>query len=772
MSVIGIDLGTTSSTVAVIRAGGIDIVVNEVSNRRTPSVVGFTPKLRMIGEAGYTQRQRNLKNTISGVKRIIGRNFKDPKLKEELSRLGGCNWIELQDGSIGAEVSLRNRRQTFTSQQITAMLLAHLKRTCEGFTKTRAANAVISVPNYFTDAERRAVLDAAKIAQINCLGVINDISAVALLYGFYRESENINSKVMFLDVGASDVSVAIAHFTPNQCLMLASTSNAFTGGLDLDHILAEYFASRFQEKSRHNVRTNERAWQRLMDGVEKVKKTLNENDQASLNIECIIEDRDLNDTITRAEYLKLLTSSGILERIAEPINSALAEAGIDKTQLDSVEWVGSAMRAAPLQEYVSKVVGRSLSSTMNAEESVAKGCSLACAIASPLMKLGKKYKLIDTQPVPVTLTWKTFNDSLDTKETSIELFPKKQHYDKAKFVTLARKDAKPFEAVAKYVNPGHFPLPDISKGVVVNARVPHINKEPDANGSRDADVRLKIKLDNNGLTHILEAELVEKKEVEVEIEEKEEAPATTSPPAQQQQQPAQPTQSEQQKTNPEDTVMKDAEPPSSEKPGDVPATDGSGDVAMKDAEPPKPEPPKPKIRKEKQMRTFYTKVGLEVKYTEYTSDEIKKYSENEELLLADDNYAHETANAKNRIEAAMFSTRDNLTTIWQNYSKPEEVEAINQFLTKLEDWLENDGYDESKEEYDKKNSELQTLLSPILGRIQAELKRIEDEKRAEEQKRLEEQKRIEEEKKKAEEEQKRIEEEKKKAEEEQKKSTN
>jgi len=210
--------------------------------------------------------------------------------------------------------------------------------------------------------------------------------------------------------------------------------------------------------------------------------------------------------------------------------------------------------------------------------------------------------------------------------------------------------------------------------------------------------------------------------------------------------------------------MKDAEP-SAEKSGDAPATDGSGDVPMKDAEQPKPEPPKPKIRKEKQVRTFYTKVGLEVKYVECTPEEIKKFSESEELLLADDNYAHETANAKNRIEAAMFSSRDNITTIWEKYSKPEEVEAVNQFLTKLEDWLENDGYDASKEEYDKKHSELQTLLSPILGRLQAELKRIEDEKKAEEQRRLEEQKRIEEEKKKAEEEQKRIEEEQKKAQE-------
>jgi len=154
---------------------------------------------------------------------------------------------------------------------------------------------------------------------VNCLGVINEISAVALLYGFYREVENMNSKVMFIDVGAADVSVAIAHFTPNQCLMLASTSDAFLGGLDLDTILADYFAARFLEKSRLNIKTNERAWQRLMDGVERVKQTLNENEQASLNIECILEERDLNDMITRADYVKLLNDSGLLERLAIPL---------------------------------------------------------------------------------------------------------------------------------------------------------------------------------------------------------------------------------------------------------------------------------------------------------------------------------------------------------------------------------------------------------------------------------------------------------------------
>jgi molecular chaperone DnaK (HSP70) len=507
-----------------------------------------------------------------------------------------------------------------------------------------------------------------------------------------------------------------------------------------------------------------------MDGVEKVKKTLNENEQASLNIECILEERDLNDMITRADYVKLLNSSGLLERLAIPINAAFAEAGLDKSQLDAVEWIGSAMRASPLQDAVAKIVGRQLSSTMNAEESVAKGSSLAAALVSPLIKLNKKYKLIDTQPAPISLTWKTLNDPQDTKETTIELFPRKQHFGKAKFVTLNRKDAKPFELVAQYAYTNIFPLTDVSNGLIASARVANIVKEPDSNGSRDAEIRLKIKLDSNGLTYLQEAELVEKKEIEVEIEEKDETPVV--PPAQPNanQPPAQPNpnqppaQAQNQAPPPqpsEDTVMKDAEPvppPNSE------VQQKEKDVEMKDVEPPKPEPPKPKFRKEKQMRTFYNKVPLEVKYMELSPAEIEKATQAEELLRADDNYAIETLNSKNKLESTIFATRDNLETLYARFTVPEEVTQINEYLMNTEDWCYNEGSDVNKEAYDGRFDQLQKLLAPTKGRYDAELKRIEDERKAEEQRRLEEQKRIEEEKKKQEEEQKRIEEEKKKRE--------
>jgi len=680
MSVIGIDLGTTSSVVAVIRAGGIDIVVNEVSNRRTPSVLGFTDKLRTIGESGFTGRQRNTKNTVSGVKRLLGRKFSDPLLKSELSRLGGCNWVELEDGSVGVEVSLRNRKHTFTTQQLAAMLISHLREACEKYTRTRASNIVLSVPGYYSDSQRRALFDACKIANITCLQLINDLSACALFYGFYRETEKIDSKVMFVDIGAADTSIAIAHFTPGQCQMLAYTYDANLGGFDIDQILADYFAERLQKKIGFDAKKNSRAWQRIMDAVEKVKKTLNENERASINIECINEDKDMNDNITRTDYLELLNKSGLLDKLAVPIKAALAEANLDASQIEFVEWIGSAMRALPFQEGVSRAVGKPLSSTLNAEETVAKGCSLACALVSPLIKLGKKYKFIDIQPTPISLTWRTLNDPSDTKETGIELFPKKQHFGKTKFVTITRKDARPFEFSIAYSQPNENPIPDISNGTVAIGKVNSITKTE--NSTPDAEIRLKIKIEPSGTTNVTEVELVEKKEVEVEV---------PLPPA------------------PQPTPAPATPAPAADPAAPAPATPApeTKDVDMKDAK------EEPKTRKEKQIKTFYSKIPCQVTYKELPNSEIEKGVSLLQTLQKDDQYSIDTLHAKNKLEATALKVRGNLTGVWNGFSTDGESEKINTMSADIEDWLYNEGDDETKEVYEAKIAALAALTDPI-----------------------------------------------------------
>eukprot|EP01125_Pyxidicula_operculata_P009896 TRINITY_DN3256_c0_g2_i1.p1 TRINITY_DN3256_c0_g2~~TRINITY_DN3256_c0_g2_i1.p1 ORF type:complete len:617 (-),score=191.61 TRINITY_DN3256_c0_g2_i1:162-2012(-) len=605
MSVVGIDLGTHSTVVGIVRGGGIDIVVNDVSNRRTPFVCGFGEKQRAIGESGKTQQARNMKHTVSGVKRLLGRKFSDPTLKKELYRYGGCNFVELPDGGIGIEASLRYKKQTFTTQQLTGMFLAHLAKVSEAFTSQKFAHAVISVPGYFTDAQRLAVFDAAKIAGISCLSVINELSALAIAYGFYKTDIEKPLQVMIIDFGATTLSVAIAEFTKEKCEILGTAYDPHLGGYDIDELLADYFAKRFLDKYKLDVKANPRAWQRILDAVEKTKKSLNENESAGISIECILEERDLNDRITKAEYISLLEQSGILSRVVEPLKTVLQATGLEAKNLHAIEWVGSAMRAVPIQDAVVKFIGRPLSATMNVEEAVAKGCALQCAILSPLLKV-RDYKLIDIQQYPINLTWKTLNESDDSK--TVELFPLKQQYGKSKYITFTRKGAKPFEMTASYANPSGILIPDTGNGNVVHAVISNINKEADKDGNKDAEVRVKVRLAHNGLCSLVSAELVEEKEYTVEVPVEEEKKDEKKDEKKEEKKPEDPA------TPPP--------APAAQPEGEEVKKDGDGDTIMKDAV-----PEKPKTITQTKVKTVYTNIPMECKYVQLSDADVKKFKE-------------------------------------------------------------------------------------------------------------------------------------------------
>jgi len=690
MSVVGIDFGAHSSVVAVVKQGGIDVITNDVSNRRTPTVVGFSDKKREIGEAGKTQQARNIRNTVACLRRLIGRKFSDPALQKELSRCGACNWVEQEDGSIGVEVSLRNRKQKFSMPQITGMYLAKLVELTEAYTQQRASDCVISVPLYFTDAQRRALLDSTKIAGIHCLQIINDISAVAVSYGFYKPEIKDPIKTMFVDLGASAFSVGIAEFTSTKCEMLATAYDANLGGFDIDDLLANFFVERFKTKYNEDLRENKRAWQRILDAVEKTKKSLNENETATISIECISNDRDINDKITKQEYQSLLESSGFLTRLQEPIKAALADAGLQFSQLDSIEWVGSSARVVLVQEAINKFIGRTLSGTCNAEEALAKGCALQCAILSPLFKV-REYKLVDIQGYPVDLSWKSLNDASDTKETSVSLFAKKQHFGKSKFITFSRPEGKAFELVTKYA--AQTTLPDPWNSVVAVGKIPNIPKPPADAASRDAEVRVKIRLDNSGVTHLAGAELVEKKEVTVEV-------------------PVEEPKKEGDKAAPKAEGSAAATPA----PADANAEkkDKQGDAEMKDAS--STPVTEKKTTTQTKIKTVYTKVDMDAKYFEMTEAAIKTARDLEVKMTKEDEAVVAAANAKNAVETAVYNSRDKLETSWNSFATQSEKDAILAICQTTEDWLYNDGDDETKEVYDTKLNAIKALTDVIKKR--------------------------------------------------------
>jgi len=691
MSVVGIDYGSSSCTMAVVRRGGIDIVQNQVSSRQTASIVGFTEKQRALGEAGRTQALRNVKNTILWPKKLIGRPFCDPRFREELQLLSGARWSESKEGTAAATVTLRDEQHTFIPEQINAMLIGELKKTCESSTGVPMADVCCSVPGYWTSKQRRALIDAGKIAGVNIIGVINDTTAAAVNWGFYRTDITAARKVVFVTMGASNFSASLVEFTPNQAVVLSAGQDVTLGGDEVDLKIAELFAQRFQEKNKKNIKENQRAWFRLIAGVEKVKKNLNENESASCGIECVVEDRDLNERLTKDEFIGILKSLNAFDRLSKVLDKLLQDAGVTKEQVDDVEWFGSGLLISPFRDHITQYFGgKRLSNTMNAEEAVAKGCALYCAFLSPLFKV-RDYKVVDIARYPITISWKTLFDSADTEEKSAELFPVKEQLGKTKTITFTRPNAKPFEFTIKYSDPTQIPLPSEKDGIIGVYRVTKIPKEADPAGQiGDADVKVKIRLDANGTVTVIGADLVEKKEytVEVPIEE-----------------PKKEEKKDEKKEEKKDGEHKDGE-------------QGDKMEGVEPTSPPSPAPsPAPAAaatRQEKRTKTITTALSVEPSLEQgLPAATIISLRALEAGMAAKDNEAIEQSNAKNALETFIYNTRDKLGNTWAEFAQESENAKLNKHFEDTEEWLYGDGADVETSVYKKKLGEMTSIADPI-----------------------------------------------------------
>jgi len=227
MSVVGFDFGTVNCVIAAAQKGGVDVLLNETSSRQTPSMVAFGEKERYLGESANAQFMRNIRNTITDIKRLIGRKWGEKDLQEELKRLS-FKVVEMADQELGVEVLYQGEQKVFSLVQVTAMLLQKLKLTAEAALTGRSCkDVVISVPGYWLEGQRRALLNAAQIANLNCLRLINDTTATALGYGIYKTnlSETVPIHVMFIDMGAANTSVSIVEFLKGKLRVISSAYN-------------------------------------------------------------------------------------------------------------------------------------------------------------------------------------------------------------------------------------------------------------------------------------------------------------------------------------------------------------------------------------------------------------------------------------------------------------------------------------------------------------------------------------------------------------------
>lgn len=472
------------------------------------SLVGFGPKSRYLGEAAKTQEISNLKNTVNCLKRIAGRSFNDPDIQIEQQYVT-APLVDV-NGQVGAEVNYLGNSEKFTATQLVAMYLSKIKQTTANELKLPVADLCLSVPAWFTDSQRRALLDAAEIAGLKVLRLMNDTTAAALGWGITKldlpAPEEKPRRVCFIDIGHSNFTCSIVEFKKGELAVKATAWDRNFGGRDFDKALVDHLAKEFKGKYKVDINTHGRAMARTIAAAEKTKKILSANQQAPVNIESLMNDVDASAMVTRQEFEAMVEP--LLARVHVPLEQALAQAKLTKDDIDVIEIVGGGSRVPVLKERIQAFFEKPLSYTMNADEAVARGCAFSCAILSPAFRV-RDFTVQDIISYPIEFGWEKAPDIPD-EDTSLTVFNKGGVLPSTKILTFYRK--QPFDLEARYANSEELPgktNPWIGRFSVKGVK---------ADGKEDFMIcKLKARVNIHGVLNVENGYYVEDQEVEEEV---------------------------------------------------------------------------------------------------------------------------------------------------------------------------------------------------------------------------------------------------------------
>lgn len=389
--VIGIDLGTTNSCVAVMEGGSPVVIANSEGNRTTPSVVGVNDAgERLVGQIAKRQAVTNPKNTIFAVKRLVGRKSDSPEVEkarqvlpyEIVASSNNDAWVKLKD-------------ESKSPQEVSAMILGKMKQTAEDYLGESVTDAVITVPAYFDDAQRQATKDAGKIAGLNVLRIINEPTAAALAYGLDKKHEKT---IAVFDLGGGTFDVSILELGDGVFEVKSTNGDTFLGGEDFDLVLVDYLADEFKKEQTIDLRQDTMALQRLKEAAEKAKHELSSSVETDVNLPFITADasgpKHLNVKITRAKFEALCAE--LLQRLEVPCKMALKDAGLQASDIGEIILVGGMTRMPAVQQRVQEIFGKEASKNVNPDEAVAIGAAIQAGV---LQGDVKDVLLLDVTPL-------------------------------------------------------------------------------------------------------------------------------------------------------------------------------------------------------------------------------------------------------------------------------------------------------------------------------------------------------------------------------------
>ena len=368
--ILGIDLGTTNSAMAVLEGGQPTIIVNAEGDRTTPSVVGFRSEGdRIVGKAAKNQAVTNPKNTVFSIKRFMGRKYSE--CASELKTVP----YSVKEGQGGRAV-VEIEGEDFTPEQISAMILSKMKADAEKYLGETVTDAVITVPAYFNDAQRQATKDAGKIAGLNVKRIVNEPTAAALAYGL--DKKGTEQKVLVFDLGGGTFDVSLLDLADGVFEVLATNGDNHLGGDDWDQRVIDWMADKFQQENGVDLRQDPMALQRLKEAAENAKKELSAGQQTTINLPFITMNQSgplhLNYTLTRAEFEKI--TRDLLDRCKAPVTKALHDANMQISEVSEVILVGGSTRMPAVQELVKQITGKQPNMSVNPDEVVADGAAV------------------------------------------------------------------------------------------------------------------------------------------------------------------------------------------------------------------------------------------------------------------------------------------------------------------------------------------------------------------------------------------------------------
>ena len=647
---IGICIGSQASVIGTLKDKVVDVILSETSEREVPTVVSYGDRERNFGDASVSTGKANFKRTILYPNRWLGVQPTWPFIAEE-SKYSNTKPIVDKANKLGFEITYKGTKDVYTAESLMGLYFTKLKQNWAR-DKIDTKEVVVSVPDYYTCHERKAMLEALEIADLQCTALVNESSAISLAYGLLRLREFDESKprvVGFIDMGHAKTTVFFGTFTKKKMKVISSSSERFCGGREFDYIIAEHVAKDFQQKYQSNPMKAPKCRLRLMDAVTKARKILTVNKEVTISIDSLMDGEDLVYHLTKDEFEKLIqpTMTKFKTLCETAIAKAKEEAKMSISELHSVEMVGDAVRTPIVQKVIKDVFGKDISKTLIPDECISRGCALYAAMRSPYYTI-MNFAFEHYNPYGINMEYPYLkNGNIENRTHLIlkagENFPAKKSITFTESQT-PKKDVIPLRFC--YINKEVQWMDNVLlKGYQVT--MPKKTEEK-------FKFTLTFELDINGLPKLSAAVINEEyyEEVPVKKEEKKKEKATK--------------------------VEED-------KKDNNKAEEGNNDEAKENKEVKKEETPKmQKVKRERNNvlhfdntdTLFGTPQGI-----------LNQYLQREVTQETDDRIFHIASSKRNELEQYIYNTRDKLSNVLKPHILPNEQETLSKHMDVLLDWL-------------------------------------------------------------------------------------